>query len=59
MLTSFKILRNFSTFTVDYEYYLRQVCARTVIGKDVVRQGQIKRNKKTSFSLLGYFIFAR
>ena len=52
MLTSFKILRKFSTFTVDYKYYLRHVCARTIIGKDVVCQGQIKRKRKTSFSLV-------
>ena len=50
--TSFKILRKFSTFTVDYEHYLRYVCARTIIGKVVVCQGQFKRKRKTSFSLV-------
>ena len=47
-----KILIKSSTFTIDYEYYLRHVCAHTIIGKNVVCQAQIKRKRETSFSLV-------
>ena len=42
----------FSTFTIDYEYNLRHICERTIIGKNVVCQAQIKRKRKPSFSLV-------
>ena len=34
--SSSKLLIKFSTFTIDYEYYLRHACTRTIIGKNVV-----------------------
>ena len=50
--SSFKIVIKSSTFTIDYEYYLRHVCARAIIGKNIVCQAQIKRKRKTSLSLV-------
>ena len=41
-----------STFNIDDEYYLRHVCAHTIIGKNVECQAQIKRKRDTSFSLV-------
>ena len=40
------------TLTIDYEYYLRHVCAHTIIGKNVECQAQIKRKREKSFSLV-------
>ena len=34
--SSSKLLIKFSTVTIDYEYYLRHACARTIIGKNLV-----------------------
>ena len=55
--SSFKILIKSSTFTNDYEYYLRHVCVHTSIEKKNVKyifQAQINREKEVL--LFGHFI---
>ena len=55
---SFKILIKSSTFTIDYEYYLRHVCVHTIIGKNVKYiMSNANKERKKSFSLVILYWF--